>query len=73
MTRTRIQAALKRAGRRRGGDWPHQPPPLVQDALGKQVLALLIQPDAACISTEQLAVDGVPQRRQPRSPSAKEP
>ncbi|WP_443042166.1 IS110 family transposase [Streptomyces sp. B21-105] len=67
LTRTQIQAALKRAGRQRGieaeaerlrevfrADCAHQPP-LVEDALGKQMLALLIQLDAACTAADQLA------------------
>lgn len=67
LTRTQIQAALKRAGRQRGieaeaerlrevfrGEWAHQPP-LVETALGKQMLALLIQLDAACAAADQLA------------------
>ncbi|MEV3914101.1 hypothetical protein [Streptomyces canus] len=53
-----ITAALKRSGRKRDieadigrlrealrGDWARQPP-LVEDAFGKQMLALLIQLDA---------------------------
>lgn len=35
-------------------DWAHQPP-LVEDALGKQMLALLVQLEAACTATDQLA------------------
>ncbi|MFE2280107.1 IS110 family transposase [Streptomyces sp. NPDC059454] len=67
LTRTQLQAALKRAGRKRGIDaeadrlrdvfraaWAHQPP-LVEDALGKQMLALLIQLEAACTAADQLA------------------
>ncbi|MCZ1011865.1 IS110 family transposase [Streptomyces lydicus] len=67
LTRTQIQAALKRAGRKRGieaeavrlrevfrADWAHQPP-LVEDALGKQMLALLGQLDAACTAADDLA------------------
>ncbi|MFI6005193.1 IS110 family transposase [Streptomyces sp. NPDC051366] len=67
LTRTQITAALKRAGRKRGieadterlrealrSDWPHQPP-LVEDALGKQMLALLLQLDAACTAADNLA------------------
>lgn len=54
LTRSQLQAALKRAGRKRGidaeterlrevlrADCAHQPP-LVEDALGQQMLALLI-------------------------------
>ncbi|MEW2438863.1 IS110 family transposase [Streptomyces caniferus] len=67
LTRTQIQAALKRAGRKRGieteavrlresfrSEWAHQPP-LVEDALGKQMLALLVQLDAACTAADDLA------------------
>ncbi|MEW2403460.1 IS110 family transposase [Streptomyces sp. NPDC046862] len=67
LTRTQLQAALKRAGRKRGIDTEvdrlrevfraesaHQPP-LVEDALGKQMLALLVQLDAACTAADQLA------------------
>ncbi|MGW2935228.1 IS110 family transposase [Streptomyces sp. NPDC001156] len=67
LSRTQIQAALKRAGRKRGieteadrlrdvfrADWAHQPP-LVEDALGKQMLALLIQVEAACTAADDLA------------------
>ncbi|MFE0916130.1 IS110 family transposase, partial [Streptomyces sp. NPDC058812] len=55
LTRTQLQTALKRAGRQRGiaadterfreafrAEWARQPQ-LVEDALGKQMLALLIQ------------------------------
>ncbi|WP_159041970.1 hypothetical protein [Streptomyces ambofaciens] len=67
LTRTPIQAALKQADRQRGieaeaerlrevfrAEWAHQPPP-VEDSLGKQMLALLIQLDAACTAADQLA------------------
>ncbi|MEU8034276.1 hypothetical protein AB0C13_37790 [Streptomyces sp. NPDC049099] len=67
LTRTQIQAELKRAGRQRGieaevdrlrevsrDDWVHHPP-LVDDALAQQMLALLIQLDAACTAADQLA------------------
>ncbi|MFE5485649.1 IS110 family transposase [Streptomyces sp. NPDC056527] len=67
LTRTQLQAALKRAGRQRGieveadrlrevfrAEWAHQPP-LVEDALGKQMLALLVQLEAACTAADQLA------------------
>ncbi|MFI0242967.1 IS110 family transposase [Streptomyces sp. NPDC016845] len=67
LTRIQLQAALKRAGRQRGiaaeadrlrdvfrADWAHQPP-LVEDALGKQMFALLIQLEAACTAADQLA------------------
>ncbi|MEV5282871.1 IS110 family transposase [Streptomyces sp. NPDC052811] len=62
-----LQAALKRAGRKRGIDaeaerlrnvfrdsYAHQPS-LVEDALGKQMLALLVQLEAACTAAEDLA------------------
>ncbi|MFJ7272657.1 IS110 family transposase [Streptomyces sp. NPDC099050] len=67
LTRTQLQAALRRAGRQRGivaeadrlretlrADWPHHPR-LVEDALGKQMLALLIQLEAACTAADDLA------------------
>ncbi|MET8137811.1 IS110 family transposase [Streptomyces sp. NPDC005251] len=67
MSRTQIQAALKRAGRKRGieaeadrlqdvfrAEWAHQPQ-LVEDALCKQMLALLIQLEAACTAVGDLA------------------
>ncbi|QIZ00787.1 IS110 family transposase [Streptomyces sp. S1D4-11] len=67
LTRTQIQAALKRAGRKRGiaadadrfreifrANWAHQPP-MVEDALGKQMLALLGQLDATCTAADDLA------------------
>lgn len=67
LTRTQLQAALKRAGRKRGieaeadrlrdvfrAEWAHQPP-LIEEALGKQILALLIQLEAACTAADQLA------------------
>lgn len=76
LTRTQLQAALKRAGRKRGiaaeadrirdtfrAEWAHQRP-LVEEALGKQMLALLMQLDAACTAADQLAEavqDALPQ------------
>ncbi|MCX4581218.1 IS110 family transposase [Streptomyces sp. NBC_01571] len=67
MTRTQIDGALRRAGRKRGieaeaerirevfrGDFAHQPP-LLEDALGQQMLALLRQLEAACTATDDLA------------------
>jgi transposase len=67
LTRAQIQAALRRAGRKRGieaeadrlkdifrGDYAHQPP-LVEDALGKQMLALVVQLEAACAAADDLA------------------
>ncbi|MFE3205675.1 IS110 family transposase [Embleya sp. NPDC059237] len=63
----RVQAALKRAGRERciereaerlrnvfRGDYAHQPP-LVEEAMGKQMLALLRQLNAVCIAADELA------------------
>lgn len=62
-----LRSALKRAGRVRGieaeaqrlrevlrTECAHQPP-LVEDALGQQVLALPRQLDAACTATDELA------------------
>ncbi|OKJ52616.1 IS110 family transposase [Streptomyces sp. CB02261] len=67
LTRSQITAALKRAGRKRAieadterlrealrTDWAHQPP-LVEDALGKQMLAVLLQLEAACTAADNLA------------------
>ncbi|MFF1902964.1 IS110 family transposase [Kitasatospora sp. NPDC058218] len=67
LTRTQLAAALKRAGRKRGieaeverlrevfrADRAHQPP-LVEDALGQQTLALLGQLAAACTAADDLA------------------
>ncbi|GGZ05902.1 IS110 family transposase [Streptomyces nitrosporeus] len=67
LTRTQLQAALKRAGRQRGiaadaerlrevfrADWARQSD-LVKEALGKQMLALLIQLEAACTAADSLA------------------
>jgi transposase len=67
LTRAQLQAALKRAGRKRGitadtdrlrdvlrADWAHQSP-LVEEALGKQMLALLIQLEAASKAADDLA------------------
>ncbi|MFF1963154.1 IS110 family transposase [Streptomyces sp. NPDC058232] len=67
LTRTQLEAALRRAGRKRGitaeaerlrdafrADWAHQPA-LVEDALGKQMLALLVQLEAACTAADDLA------------------
>jgi transposase len=67
LTRSQLQAALSRAGRKRSivaeadrlrdvfrADWAHQPP-LVEDALGKQMLALLVQLEAACTAADDLA------------------
>ncbi|WP_051740072.1 IS110 family transposase [Kitasatospora sp. MBT66] len=67
LTRSQIAAALRRAGRSRKLDtetdrlrevfraeYAHQPQ-LVEDALGKQMLALLHQLDATCQAAEELA------------------
>ncbi|MFD8996547.1 IS110 family RNA-guided transposase [Streptomyces abikoensis] len=67
LTRTQVAAALRRAGRQRGiegeterlrevfrAEWAHQPL-LVEEALGKQMLALLVQLEAACIAADDLA------------------
>lgn len=67
LTRAQLQSALKRAGRQRGidaeaerlrevfrADWAHQPA-LIEDALGKQMLALLVQLQAACTAADDLA------------------
>ena len=67
LTRTQLAAALRRAGRQRRIDpeaerlqevlrseYAHQPQ-LVEDALGKQMLALLRQLEAACIAAAELA------------------
>jgi transposase len=67
LSRTQIGAALKRAGRKRGieavaerlrevfrAEYVHQPP-LVEDALGQQMLALLVQLEAACTAADDLA------------------
>ncbi|MER7780593.1 IS110 family transposase [Streptomyces sp. NPDC096191] len=67
LTRSQIRSALKRAGRSRGIDaetdrirevfqaqYAHQPQ-LVEDALGKQMLALLRQLEAACLAADELA------------------
>lgn len=67
LTRTQLEGALKRAGRKRGiaaeaerlrdvfrDDYAHQPL-LVEDAMGKQMLALLVQLEAACTAADDLA------------------
>ncbi|MCD0486078.1 IS110 family transposase [Streptacidiphilus sp. ASG 303] len=67
LTRTQLRAALKKAGRQRGIEaeverlhtalrvpqMRHLP--LVEDAMGRQALALLRKLDAACSSAEELA------------------
>jgi len=65
--RPELRALLRRAGRQRGIDaeadrlqailraeYLHQPP-LVEDALGRQALALLRQLDTACANADELA------------------
>ena len=67
LTKTQLRALLRRAGRQRGIDaeadrlqailraeYLHQPP-LVEDALGRQALALLRQLDTACANADELA------------------
>ncbi|WP_331735989.1 IS110 family transposase (plasmid) [Streptomyces anulatus] len=67
LTRPQIAAALRRAGRQRGieaeterlreifrAEWAHHPP-LVEKALGRQMLALLAQLEAACTAVDDLA------------------
>lgn len=67
LTRTQLRTALRRAGRQRGIDteterligvlrqpWAHQPP-LVEEAMGHQALALLGQLEATCQSVTDLA------------------
>ena len=67
LSRAQLRSALKRAGRQRGieaeaerlrevlrSNFAHQPQ-LVEDALGRQMLALLRQLDAACIAADELA------------------
>ena len=67
LTKTQLRALLRRAGRERGvdaeadrlqailrADYLHQPQ-LVEDALGRQALALLRQLTAACANADELA------------------
>jgi transposase len=67
LTRAQLRAALRRSGRQRNievwverlrtiftGDFLHQPP-LVEQAMGRQTLALLAQLDAACRAADDLA------------------
>jgi transposase len=67
LTKTQIRAALKRGGRQRyteaetkrlqavfRAEYAHQPP-LVEEAMGKQMLAILRQLDAAAESADDLA------------------
>ncbi len=71
LTKTRLRALLKRAGRQRGidteaerlqailrGEYLHQLP-LIEDAFGRQALALLRQLDTACTNAEELAAAAV--------------
>lgn len=80
LSRAQLQAALKRAGRKRGipadadrlrevfrAEWAHQPP-LIEDALGKQVLALLTQLEAASKAADDLA--GAVEEAFPQHPDA---
>jgi transposase len=75
-----IRSALKRAGRKRGIDadaesirevlraaYAHQPV-LVEEAMGKQMLALLQQLDAACKAADELA--GAVEEAFPQHPDA---
>jgi transposase len=67
LTRTQLRALLRRAGRQRGVDAEAdriqailraeylRQLPLVEDAFGRQALALLRQLDAACINADELA------------------
>lgn len=80
LSRSQLQAALRRAGRKRGipadadrlrevfrAEWAHQPP-LVEDALGKQMLALLTQLEAASKAADDLA--GAVEEAFPQHPDA---
>ncbi|MFD9607643.1 IS110 family transposase [Streptomyces sp. NPDC059970] len=80
LTRTQLQAALKRAGRERSvateadrirgifrAEWAHHSPP-VEEALGKQMLALLMQLEAACTAADDLA--GAVEESFPQHPDA---
>ena len=71
LTKTQLRAPLARAGRQRGidaeadrlqaifrGQYLHQLPQ-VEDALGRQTLALLRQLDVACANAEELAAAAV--------------
>jgi len=73
LTLAQLRSLLARAGRRRGVDgeahrlWAvlhasylHQPP-LVEEAMGRQALALLGQLEAACTSAEELAAATIAQ------------
>jgi Transposase len=80
LTRAQLRALLTRAGRKRGieaeadrlhrlfrAGYLHQPL-LVEDAFGRQALALLRQLDAACINAEDLGAAGWPLLRCTRTP-----
>ncbi|SFX77894.1 Transposase IS116/IS110/IS902 family protein [Streptomyces atratus] len=67
LTRAQLRAALRRSGRQRNievwaerlrtiftGDYLHQPP-LIEQAMGRQTLALVAQLDAACRAADDLA------------------
>lgn len=67
LTRARLRAALRRSGRQRNievwaerlrtiftGDYLHQPS-LIEQAMGRQTLALVAQLDAACRAADDLA------------------
>jgi transposase len=67
LTRAQLRAALRRSGRQRNiepwverlrtvftGDYLHQPP-LVEQAMGRQTLALVAQLDATCRAADDLA------------------
>jgi transposase len=71
LTKTQLRSLLARAGRQRGldaeaerlqgilrGQYLHQLP-LVEDAYGRQALALLRQLDVACANAEELATEAV--------------
>ncbi len=80
LTKTQLRAALTRAGRQRGldaeaerlqgilrGQYLHQLP-LVEDAYGRQALALLRQLDVACANAEELAAEAVEHLTNTRTP-----
>src|SRR4029079_8666977 len=49
-----IEAEAERLREVFRAEWGHQPP-LIEDALGKQMLALLVQLEAACTAADDLA------------------
>ncbi|MFE4825253.1 IS110 family transposase, partial [Streptomyces sp. NPDC056704] len=80
LTRTQLRSALTRAGRSRGieaeverlrdvfrGDYAHQPP-LIEDAFGRQMLALVGQLEATCRAADDLA--GAVEETFPQHPDA---